>query len=240
MARHLGVGRHPRPVGSDGAVDGVPDAVLVEASRPTGDHEAGREALDVPLEGSVERLVEVVDVEDEVALGRCEQPEVGEVGVAAQLDDDPGIRGGREVGRHRQRRPAVERERRDRHPAVADRDQLGDPGGGLLLQERDRVGRSGGGRQPACAPTGTRARAASPAARRSSRDGSGDTSPLSPRPVPDPRRVAPPWMPRPRTPGRPPPGPSPWRRSGPSRSAPSGRRRRAAREPWGSGRRRRR
>ena len=44
--------------------------------------------------------------------------------VTAQLDDDAGRRPRREVGRHRQRRAAVERERRDGHPPIADRDQL--------------------------------------------------------------------------------------------------------------------
>ncbi len=44
-----------------------------------------------------------------------------------------------QVRRHRQRRPAVERERRDRHPPVADRHQLRDPGRCLLLEEGDRI-----------------------------------------------------------------------------------------------------
>ena len=45
----------------------------------------------------------------------------------------------REVGRHRQRAAAVERERRHQHPAVPDRDQLRDPRLGLPEQQVHRV-----------------------------------------------------------------------------------------------------
>ncbi len=50
-----------------------------------GDGEAGREALDVPLEGAGVRLVEVVDVEHEATFGGGEHAEVADVGVPAQL-----------------------------------------------------------------------------------------------------------------------------------------------------------
>lgn len=42
-----------------------------EAVRPSGDREAGREPFDVPFEGAGVRLVEVVDVEDEMPLGEA-------------------------------------------------------------------------------------------------------------------------------------------------------------------------
>ena len=55
-------------------------------------------------------------------------------------------RGRGQVGRHDQRRAAVEGERRDQHPPVADRDQLGDPG----RRPAPRAGRPGpGGSSPA-------------------------------------------------------------------------------------------
>ena len=50
-----------------------------------GDLEARREPLHVPLERAGQRLVEVVEVEDERALGRREAAEVREVRVAAEL-----------------------------------------------------------------------------------------------------------------------------------------------------------
>jgi hypothetical protein len=42
--------------------------------------------LDIPLERPRKRLVEVVEVEHEVSLGRREAAEVEEVGVTTQLD----------------------------------------------------------------------------------------------------------------------------------------------------------
>ena len=50
-----------------------------------GDGERGDEALEVPLEGTLVGLVEVVHVEDQVTLGRREEIEVREVRVAADL-----------------------------------------------------------------------------------------------------------------------------------------------------------
>ena len=50
-----------------------------------GDGTAGDEALEVPLERTRQRLVEVVDAEHEPPVGRREPAEVGEVGVAAEL-----------------------------------------------------------------------------------------------------------------------------------------------------------
>ena len=49
-----------------------------EAAVAGGDDEARREAQDVPLPRPRERLVEVVDVEDEVAFRRGEQAEVAD------------------------------------------------------------------------------------------------------------------------------------------------------------------
>jgi hypothetical protein len=57
-------------------------------------------------------------------------------------------RGGGQVRGHDQRGAPVKRERRYQHPAVTDRNQLGDAGYGLLLGQPDRVG-SVGGRLPA-------------------------------------------------------------------------------------------
>ena len=77
----------------------------LEAVVAAGDDEARREALEVPLPGRREGLVEVVDGEDDVALRGGEAAEVAQVGVAAALEADAGGRGGREVRRHGERRP---------------------------------------------------------------------------------------------------------------------------------------
>ena len=55
-----------------------------------GDLDARGQALDVPLERAGKRLVEVVEVEDEVALGRREAAEVREMGVTAELHVEAG------------------------------------------------------------------------------------------------------------------------------------------------------
>jgi len=62
---------------------------VVEAVAAPRDLQARGQPLDVPLPRAGKRLVEVVHVEQHPALGRREQPEVGQVGVAAGLDPQP-------------------------------------------------------------------------------------------------------------------------------------------------------
>ena len=50
--------------------DGVAAGGALEAGCAAGEDEAGGEALDVVLEGAADGFVEVVDVEDEAAVGR--------------------------------------------------------------------------------------------------------------------------------------------------------------------------
>ena len=50
-----------------------------------GEEDACGHALDVPLEGSADGLVEVVDIEDEAAIGSAVGSEILDVGVAAEL-----------------------------------------------------------------------------------------------------------------------------------------------------------
>ena len=64
-----------------------------EAVVPAGDLQARREALDVPLPGPRQGLVEVVDVEDEATLRGGEHAEVRQVGVPAGLHRDTRLRG---------------------------------------------------------------------------------------------------------------------------------------------------
>ena len=100
---------------------------LVEAPVPARDLEARGQPLDVPLPGSRNRLVEVVEVEHQVPLGRGVAAEVRQVRVPAQLDLDPGRgRRGEVRGHHRGAAPE-EGERGGEHPPVPQRDQLLDP-----------------------------------------------------------------------------------------------------------------
>ena len=139
MAAHGRVAGHPLAIGAHRAVDHVPGVVAGHPDLAAGDHEARRETLEVELERPGQGLVEVVDVEEQVALRRCEQPEVRQVRVAAELDGDAGPRSRREVRCHRQCRAAIERERRDRHPAIADRHEVRQARGRLALEQPDRV-----------------------------------------------------------------------------------------------------
>ena len=94
--------------------------------------------------GPGKRLVEVVDVQHQTAIGGGEDAEVREVGIAACLDPQPGLGGLREVHRHDRRGATKERERRGQHPPVADRHQLGHAGRGLVLEHVDRISPAAG------------------------------------------------------------------------------------------------
>ena len=59
---------------------------------PGSDLHAGHQPLDVPLPRSRQRLVEVVEVEDQGPVGRGVPAEVRQVGVPAELDADAGGR----------------------------------------------------------------------------------------------------------------------------------------------------
>jgi hypothetical protein len=110
-----------------------------EPVAPGRDLQAGGQPLDVPLPRRWQGLVEVVDVEDQRALGGGEQPEVGQVRVTAGLHQQAGGGGAGQVEGHRQGRAAEVAELRREHPPVPDRYQVRQPGRGLFRQQADRV-----------------------------------------------------------------------------------------------------
>ena len=130
---------HRLAVGAGRGQDGVAGLLRGEVAVAPGDREARREALQVPLPGPRQGLVEVVDVHHQAAVGGGEDAEVRQVGIAACLDLQPGLGGLREVHRHDRRGAAIEGERRGEHPPVADRDQLVDAALGLVLEHLDRI-----------------------------------------------------------------------------------------------------
>ena len=75
-------------------------------------------------QGPGQRLVEVVDVEDQMALGRGEDAEVHEMAIAADLDVEARGRRGCEVGGHDRGGAAIEGEGRLAHAAIANRDEM--------------------------------------------------------------------------------------------------------------------
>jgi hypothetical protein len=131
---HPGVLEHALAVGVHGGQGGVARALRAEARVARRQHGARREALDVPFERPRQGLVEVVDVEQQRALGRREQAEVGQVGVAAELRREAAVGQRREVGGHDGGRAAEVGEGRYRHAPVADRYELRDPAGVALPQ----------------------------------------------------------------------------------------------------------
>ncbi len=104
-----------------------------------GDLDAGGHPLDVPLPRPGQRLVEVVRTEDKPAVRSSEPSEVRDVSIAAGLHHDARIRSRRQIRRHHRCRPAVERERRDEHPPVADRDECLHARGRLGREHRDGI-----------------------------------------------------------------------------------------------------
>lgn len=89
-----------------------------------GDGKADRQSLQIPFPGRWQGLIEVVEIKNQVALGRREQAEIQQVCVAAGLNLQAGRRGGCKVGGHQRRGAAQEGERAAQHAAVSDRYQF--------------------------------------------------------------------------------------------------------------------
>ncbi len=136
---HCRVAEHLGAVAADGLPRRGVGVAVAEALLAGGDREAGRQALEVPLERGRQGLVEVVDVEDQAPVGRGEHAEVQQVRVAARLHPDAGRRRVRQIPGHRRGRAAEVGKRRRDHAPVPDRHQVGYPGPGLLLEYVDRV-----------------------------------------------------------------------------------------------------
>jgi hypothetical protein len=119
-------GQHGRlPVAADHAAHrGAAGAVLV-ARLAAGHREARGQSLEVPLEGAAAGLVEVVQVEDEVAVRGGVGAEVEQVGISAHLHLDPAVGKAAHVRGHEPRCAPEERERGDGHLPPADGEQLG-------------------------------------------------------------------------------------------------------------------
>ena len=138
--RHLGELGHRLPVGAHRGECGVARVGPAEAVVPGRDREARRHPLQVVLEWPGQRLVEVVQVEQQLPLGGREHPEVRQMGVAAELNLQAGPGRVLQVGGHDLGRAPVEGERGDHHAAVADRHEVRLAGRVLLLEQCDRVG----------------------------------------------------------------------------------------------------
>ena len=109
-----------------------------------GEKDRRGEALDVPLEGAADGFVEVVDVEDEAAVGAAVGAEVEQVGVAADLRHDAGVGVRGEVGGHDGHGAAKEAERRRGHALVFELDELRQAAAHAVVQDVERLVGAGG------------------------------------------------------------------------------------------------
>src|SRR5207302_8499133 len=97
-------------VGRDGLQHCAGNVLALERTVATGDADARREALDIPFPRTGQRLVEVVDVEDQLPLRRREGAEIRQVRVAAELHGQAGRWCSHEVASHDRGPAPVERE----------------------------------------------------------------------------------------------------------------------------------
>ena len=96
-------------------------------------------AFEVPLEGAADGFVEVVDVEDEAAVGCGEGAEIADVGVAADLRFDAGVGDDGEICSHDGSRSTEEDEGRLRHELMLELEQGGNAAAlGALKQGKRR------------------------------------------------------------------------------------------------------
>ena len=140
--------RHAAAVLLGKVEDGFLTGSLLDTGFAAGEEERRGEAFEVPLEGALDGLVEVVDVEAQSAVGGAgEGAEVGDVGVAAELGDQAGVGMSGEVGCHDGHRAAEEAEGAGGHPLALDGDQRGQAAALGFSQQSERVrGARGGGK----------------------------------------------------------------------------------------------
>ena len=129
---------HQAVLGHAGQND-LPGDFLAGSVLPGRNHRAGGHPFHVPLPGGGQRFVEIVQVEDQLAVGCRIAAEVRDVSIAAGLD--PYSRGWRigQVGGHDRGTTPVERERGGGHPSVADRQEILDPALALGEQDPERI-----------------------------------------------------------------------------------------------------
>ncbi len=96
-------------------------------------------ALEIPLEGTADGFVEVVDVKNEAAVGRGKGAEVAHVRVAAELRDDAGIRQQGQIGSHDRDGATKVAEGRRGHQLILQLDERGNAavhGAGEKIERR--------------------------------------------------------------------------------------------------------
>ncbi len=99
---------------------------VLSARLAVGEDQTRGKAFDIPFPWrGGQGFVKIVQVEDQMPVGRGVGSEVAHVRVAAKLHGQPGHRMAGEVHGHQRSRPAKEAERRSRHPGPLDRQHFG-------------------------------------------------------------------------------------------------------------------
>ena len=106
------------------------------------ENEARRQPLDVPLKRPANRLVEIIQVEDNPVVERRIGAKIFYVRIAAQLRHETGVRMTCEIGRHDRHGAAKEPKRRSRHALILDRDEPRDAPAHGLREEGQRIARA--------------------------------------------------------------------------------------------------
>lgn len=86
--RALKHGAEPAPVGPQGVAGRAPNLAFAVFGLDAAHHDARHEAFHIPVPRGDRGLVEVVEIEDDLALGRRKEPEIADVGVAAGRNQD--------------------------------------------------------------------------------------------------------------------------------------------------------
>ena len=140
-ARSPGIRPHPAPVLPRGEPrDVAAGGLRIARSRARRRTKLAASRLRSHSHGPAVCLVEVVEVEHQPPLRAGEHPEVGQVGVAARLDDRTGRGRRRQIGSHDRGRSPQEREGGGDHPSDPDRHELREPTFIGRHQGGDRVG----------------------------------------------------------------------------------------------------
>src|SRR5262249_321925 len=122
---HRCIFRHMLPVGLNRCANGSLAVFRPGTCRASRDLNTGGQPFKVLFPRSWGGFGEVVDVENEVSLGRRESAEVHDVAITTRLHAKPGRRGLRQIKSHYRGGAAQESEGRFAHSRIPNREQLG-------------------------------------------------------------------------------------------------------------------
>src|SRR6266850_623940 len=116
--RHRRIFGHMLPVRLNRYANGSLAVFRPRTCRASRDLDTGGQPFKVPFPRSRERFVKVVDVKNQVALGRCESTEVHDVAITARLHAKPGRGRLRQIESHYRCSAAQESEGRLAHSRI--------------------------------------------------------------------------------------------------------------------------